>query len=106
MNHYRNKDEFNFRIGLDGDPKTLGFFTGRPQFGEIYAIRPTNLINVKEEHKLVGKVNFNCVSMKYACDCLEWAFTTGVRRLRQKVAVTSLLPFERWRLLAEHSLEK
>lgn len=42
---------------MDGDEKVFGFFTGKMKgSNEIFAVRPTNLINVKQEHKDVLKV--------------------------------------------------
>nr|CAD7200133.1 unnamed protein product [Timema douglasi] len=48
---YRNKDEFNIRTGVDGNPKTVGFFIGSPSKGNTVCVRGTNLINIKPSHK-------------------------------------------------------
>nr|CAD7586336.1 unnamed protein product [Timema genevievae] len=48
---YRNKDEFNIRTGVDGNPKTVGFFIGSPAKGSTVCVRGTNLINLKQSHK-------------------------------------------------------
>lgn len=56
--YYRNKNEFNFRMGADGDPKTLGFFVGRPRCGDVICIRPTHLLCVSQRHKNIAAVRF------------------------------------------------
>lgn len=53
---YRNKDEFSIRVGVDGDPKTVGFFVGSPAKGKTVCVRGTHLINMKMKHKNVAKV--------------------------------------------------
>ncbi|KAG7167660.1 tRNA (uracil(54)-C(5))-methyltransferase homolog [Homarus americanus] len=50
---YRNKDEFGIRTGVDGDPKTVGFFVGRPSDPLMVCVPPTYLINMKESHKFI-----------------------------------------------------
>lgn len=66
--HYRNKDEFNVLKGIDGDEKTFGFFTGKPDGKhEVFAVRPHKLIVVKEEHKRALQVNgFICIRGDYS----------------------------------------
>lgn len=57
MNEYRNKDEFNFRTGIDGNPKTLGFFVRNPSDGSYLCIPANNLINMKKSHKNIAQVD-------------------------------------------------
>lgn len=52
---YRNKDEFGVYSGVDGNPKTVGFFIGRPRESNLVCVPPSRLINVKESHKLVAE---------------------------------------------------
>ncbi|KAL1138625.1 hypothetical protein AAG570_008688 [Ranatra chinensis] len=53
---YRNKDEFSVRTGADGNPKTVGFFIGKPVEGNVCCVPPTHLINVKERHKELSQI--------------------------------------------------
>ncbi|KAJ9585823.1 hypothetical protein L9F63_020525, partial [Diploptera punctata] len=48
---YRNKDEFNIRTGIDGNPKTVGFFVGSPVEGSVVCVRGTHLVNMRQSHK-------------------------------------------------------
>ncbi|XP_025200708.1 tRNA (uracil(54)-C(5))-methyltransferase homolog-B-like isoform X1 [Melanaphis sacchari] len=56
IDEYRNKDEFNFRPGIDGNPKTLGFFVSNPSNGNIYCVPTMKLINMKQSHKDIAQV--------------------------------------------------
>ncbi|XP_049852881.1 tRNA (uracil-5-)-methyltransferase homolog B-like [Schistocerca gregaria] len=51
---YRNKDEFNVRCGVDGNPKTVGFFVGKTAKHEYVCVPPTYIINMKQKHKDVA----------------------------------------------------
>jgi tRNA (uracil-5-)-methyltransferase len=53
---YRNKDEFSIRKGVDGNPKTVGFFVGTPAEGNVVCVPPTHLINLKKSHIEVAQV--------------------------------------------------
>ena len=53
---YRNKDEFNIRTGVDGNPKTVGFFIGSPAEGPVVCVRGTHLLNIRDSHKQVAQV--------------------------------------------------
>lgn len=52
---YRNKDEFGIHFGVDRNPKTVGFFVGRPLDPDMVCVPPTFLINMKEEHKQIAQ---------------------------------------------------
>uniref|UniRef100_A0A0P4WEC3 tRNA (uracil(54)-C(5))-methyltransferase n=1 Tax=Scylla olivacea TaxID=85551 RepID=A0A0P4WEC3_SCYOL len=52
---YRNKDEFGIHFGVDGNPKTVGFFVGRPLDPEMVCVPPTFLINMREKHKQIAQ---------------------------------------------------
>ncbi|KAK7087034.1 tRNA (uracil(54)-C(5))-methyltransferase -B [Halocaridina rubra] len=52
---YRNKDEFGIHYGVDGNPKTVGFFVGKPTDPLMTCVPATHLINVKESHKLIAQ---------------------------------------------------
>lgn len=55
---YRNKDEFNIQAGVDGNPKTVGFFVGSPAEGSVVCVRGTHLINVRQSHIAVAQVHY------------------------------------------------
>lgn len=61
---YRNKDEFNIQTGVDGNPKTVGFFVGSPAEGSVVCVRGTHLINLRQSHIKVAQVHY-CLS--YLC---------------------------------------
>lgn len=49
---YRNKDEFSIWTGIDGNPKTVGFFVGVPSKHEdCIAVEPDELIITKKSHR-------------------------------------------------------
>lgn len=52
---YRNKDDFSIQTGVDGNPKTVGFFVGSPADGSVVCVRGTHLINVRQSHKEVAQ---------------------------------------------------
>lgn len=52
---YRNKDEFSVHFGVDSNPKTIGFFVGKPADPLMTCVPPTYLINTKESHKLIAQ---------------------------------------------------
>ncbi|VVC34631.1 (Uracil-5)-methyltransferase family,S-adenosyl-L-methionine-dependent methyltransferase [Cinara cedri] len=56
INEYRSKDEFNFRPGIDGNPKTLGFFIGDHSKRNIYCVPGTKLVNMKQSHKHIAQI--------------------------------------------------
>uniref|UniRef100_A0A2S2Q0V6 tRNA (uracil(54)-C(5))-methyltransferase n=1 Tax=Sipha flava TaxID=143950 RepID=A0A2S2Q0V6_9HEMI len=80
INKYRNKDEFNFRPGIDGNPKTLGFFVSDPK-GNIYCIPTMKLINMKESHKNIAQVFEKFVRLSelpVSHDHLDGGFWRGI----------------------------
>ncbi|KAK3887776.1 hypothetical protein Pcinc_008105 [Petrolisthes cinctipes] len=52
---YRNKDEFGIHFGVDGNPKTVGFFVGKPTDPKMVCVPPTYLINTRDSHKQIAK---------------------------------------------------
>lgn len=49
---YRNKDEFSIWTGVDGNPKTVGFFVGTPRDPEnLVLVEPDELIITKKSHR-------------------------------------------------------
>lgn len=55
ITEYRNKDEFSIWTGVDGNPKTVGFFVG-PQSDPINSvvIEPDELVISKKSHRLLA----------------------------------------------------
>ncbi|XP_050543937.1 tRNA (uracil-5-)-methyltransferase homolog B-like isoform X2 [Daktulosphaira vitifoliae] len=81
IDKYRNKDEYNFRPGIDGNPKTLGFFVGSPAKENIYCVSPKNLINMKESHLNIAQnfqeyVRQSALPVSY--DHLDGGFWRGI----------------------------
>ncbi|KAK9511353.1 hypothetical protein O3M35_000021 [Rhynocoris fuscipes] len=56
ITQYRNKDTFNIHTGIDGNPKTVGYFIGSSAKGEVICVPPRNLIVLKEAHIEAAKV--------------------------------------------------
>lgn len=54
-NHYRNKSTFSVNKGVDGNPKTVGFYIGTGKKGNIVCINGDHLLNMPEKHKLVAR---------------------------------------------------
>lgn len=52
---YRNKDEFGIHFGVDGNPKTVGFFVGRPTDPLMTCVPATFLINMRDSHKQIAE---------------------------------------------------
>lgn len=52
---YRNKDEFSIWPGIDGNPKTVGFFIGQPSHHtNVVCVEPDHLIIMKNSHKKIA----------------------------------------------------
>lgn len=52
---YRNKDEFSVHNGINGDPKTVGFFIGRPGHEGVLCVPGDHVVVIKDSHKMVAK---------------------------------------------------
>lgn len=54
---YRNKDEFSIWPGVDGNPKTVGFFVGAPSDpGNCVAVEPDELVITKKSHRRLASL--------------------------------------------------
>ena len=54
---YRNKDEFSIWRGIDGNPKTVGFFVGEPgRNSNCVVVEPEPLTITKESHKRLASL--------------------------------------------------
>ncbi|XP_045608681.1 tRNA (uracil-5-)-methyltransferase homolog B isoform X2 [Procambarus clarkii] len=69
---YRNKDEFGIQVGVDGNPKTVGFFVGRPTDPLMVCIPPTYLINIRESHKHIARSFQNFIRQSTHRACLKF----------------------------------
>ncbi|CAH0390432.1 unnamed protein product [Bemisia tabaci] len=58
---YRNKDEFSIHYGVDGNPKTVGFFIGQLAKSNIVCVPATHLSIIKDEHKALAEVYQNFI---------------------------------------------
>ncbi|XP_034232442.1 tRNA (uracil(54)-C(5))-methyltransferase homolog [Thrips palmi] len=45
IHHYRNKDVYMVRSGVDGNPKTVGHIIGRPSQGKYVCVPPVDIIS-------------------------------------------------------------
>ncbi|XP_023863416.1 tRNA (uracil-5-)-methyltransferase homolog B isoform X1 [Salvelinus sp. IW2-2015] len=52
---YRNKSTFSVNRGVDGNPKTVGFYVGTGKVGNIVCVNGDHLLNMPERHKLVAR---------------------------------------------------
>ncbi|XP_066535805.1 tRNA (uracil-5-)-methyltransferase homolog B [Hoplias malabaricus] len=52
---YRNKSTFSVNRGVDGNPKTVGFYIGTGKGGNIVCVHGDHLLNMPSKHKLVGR---------------------------------------------------
>ncbi|KAI4874198.1 hypothetical protein NFI96_008672 [Prochilodus magdalenae] len=52
---YRNKSTFSINRGVDGNPKTVGFYIGTGKGRNIVCVHGDHLLNMPSKHKLVGR---------------------------------------------------
>ncbi|XP_019715511.1 tRNA (uracil-5-)-methyltransferase homolog B [Hippocampus comes] len=52
---YRNKSTFSVNRGVDGNPKTVGFYVGKGKDGNIVCVNGDHLPNMPEKHKQVAR---------------------------------------------------
>ncbi|KAL0964575.1 hypothetical protein UPYG_G00325850 [Umbra pygmaea] len=52
---YRNKSTFSVNRGVDGNPKTVGFYVGTGKASNIVCVNADHLLNIPERHKLVAR---------------------------------------------------
>lgn len=56
IKHYRNKDEYSVWPGIDGNPKTVGFFVGQPSIHDrVICVEPDNVFISKQSHLNICK---------------------------------------------------
>ncbi|XP_052006737.1 tRNA (uracil-5-)-methyltransferase homolog B-like [Xyrauchen texanus] len=52
---YRNKSTFSVNKGVDGNPKTVGFYIGTGKLGNIVCVHGDHLLNMPPKHKMVAR---------------------------------------------------
>lgn len=72
---YRNKSTFSVNRGVDGNPKTVGFYLGRGRQGNIVCVNADHLLNMPEKHKLVARCYQDFIRLSSLEPCL--LFHTG-----------------------------
>lgn len=72
---YRNKSTFSVNRGVDGNPKTVGFYVGTGRQGTILCINGDHLLNMPEKHKLVARCYQDFIRQSSLEPCL--LFHTG-----------------------------
>lgn len=51
---YRNKSTFSVNKGVDGNPKTVGFYIGNGRTGNIICVHGDHLLNMPSKHSVVA----------------------------------------------------
>ncbi|KAM4729935.1 tRNA (uracil-5-)-methyltransferase homolog B [Anableps anableps] len=72
---YRNKSTFSVNKGVDGNPKTVGFYLGSGRHGNIVCVNADHLLNMPEKHKLVARCYQDFLRLSSLEPCL--LFHTG-----------------------------
>lgn len=72
---YRNKSTFSVNRGVDGNPKTVGFYVGTGRQGNIVCVNGDHLLNMPEKHKLVANCYQKFIRLSTLEPCLM--FHTG-----------------------------
>ncbi|XP_076033487.1 tRNA (uracil-5-)-methyltransferase homolog B-like isoform X2 [Oratosquilla oratoria] len=69
---YRNKDEFGVKTGVDGNPKTVGFYIGKGSEHNLTCVPATHLINMRESHKEIASSFQNFIRSSQHPTCLRF----------------------------------
>ncbi|KAM3862987.1 tRNA (uracil-5-)-methyltransferase homolog B [Diretmus argenteus] len=72
---YRNKSTFSVNRGVDGNPKTVGFYVGTGRQGNIICVNGDHLLNMPEKHKVVARCYQDFIRLSALEPCL--LFHTG-----------------------------
>lgn len=67
---YRNKSTFSVNKGIDGNPKTVGFYTGTGKKANIVCVNGDHLLNMPEKHKLVARCYQDFIRLSPLEPCL------------------------------------
>lgn len=72
---YRNKSTFSVNRGVDGNPRTVGFYVGTARVGNMVCVNGDHLLNMPEKHKLVARCYQEFLRLSSLEPCL--LFHTG-----------------------------
>ncbi|XP_029305339.1 tRNA (uracil-5-)-methyltransferase homolog B [Cottoperca gobio] len=72
---YRNKSTFSVNRGVDGNPKTVGYYVGTGRKRNIVSVNGDHLLNIPEKHKLVARCYQDFIRLSSLEPCL--LFNTG-----------------------------
>lgn len=75
QNGYRNKSTFSVNKGIDGNPKTVGYYVGSPTQNNIVCVNGDHLLNMPEKHTLVARCYQDFLRLSPLEPCL--LFHTG-----------------------------
>ncbi|XP_072292681.1 tRNA (uracil-5-)-methyltransferase homolog B [Eucyclogobius newberryi] len=75
QNGYRNKSTFSVNKGVDGNPKTVGFYVGTARSNNIVCVNGDHLLNMPKKHKLVARCYQEFIRLSPLEPCL--LFHTG-----------------------------
>lgn len=75
QNGYRNKSTFSVNKGIDGNPKTVGYYVGIARQNNIVCVNGDHLLNMPEKHKLVARCYQDFLRLSSLDPCL--LFHTG-----------------------------
>lgn len=67
---YRNKSTFSVNRGIDGNPKTVGYYVGTGKRGDIVCVNGDNLVCTPEKHKLVARCYQDFIRLSPLEPCL------------------------------------
>lgn len=67
---YRNKSTFSVNRGIDGNPKTVGYYVGTGKGGNIVCVNGDHLVCTPEKHKLVARCYQDFIRLSPLEPCL------------------------------------
>ncbi|XP_077437448.1 tRNA (uracil-5-)-methyltransferase homolog B [Vanacampus margaritifer] len=67
---YRNKSTFSINKGVDGNPKTVGFYVGKGKDRNIVCVNADHLTNMPEKHKQVARCYQEFIRRSSLAPCL------------------------------------
>ncbi|XP_056464885.1 tRNA (uracil-5-)-methyltransferase homolog B isoform X2 [Gadus chalcogrammus] len=67
---YRNKSTFSVNKGVDGNPKTVGFYVGTGRDRNIICVNGDHLLNMPEKHKQVARCYQEFIRLSPLDSCL------------------------------------
>lgn len=67
---YRNKSTFSVNRGIDGNPRTVGYYVGTGKGGNIVCVNGDHLLCTPEKHKLVARCYQDFIRLSRLEPCL------------------------------------